>query len=286
MSFAAATTPDADRAEVRRVVSGAGSSFAAGMRILPPVRRQAIHAVYAFCRAVDDIADDDAPNDAATARLLDRWQAEIDAVYAGAPATAIGAEIARALASADLPKDEFMMILDGMRMDADAIVAPDAAVLTAYIRRVAGAVGILSMHCFGAWRGEPSRRFALDLAHGLQLVNILRDVADDARRGRLYLPADVLSRTGVPADPAIAARHPNLPLARADLGRQARAAFARAGALVGAHRRSRLLPALMMLGPYERLLTRWERDWSAPPPRRSRPGKLIDAGLAALRPAR
>ena len=218
----------ADAAEVRRVVAAAGSSFAAGMRVLPRMRREAIHAVYALCRVVDDIADGDAPGSDDPRRRaahLDEWEREIGSVFAGAPRTAIGAEIARAAERHDLPKDEFLLILDGMRMDAQNIVAPSAEMLAAYVRRVAGAVGILSMRCFGAWRGDPSERFALSLARGLQLTNILRDVEEDARMGRLYLPAHVLEGAGVPRDPAAAAVHPNLPVARAMLGTEARAAF-------------------------------------------------------------
>ena len=287
MSFARATSEQADRDEVRRVVATAGSSFAAGMRILPRRRRRAIHAVYALCRAVDDIADGDAPDardSNARAALLDRWEAEVERVFAGVPRTAIGAEIGRALAKLDLPKREFVMVLDGMRMDAAAIVAPDEALFSAYIRRVTGSVGILSMICFGAWRGACSERFALNLARGLQMMNILRDVEADARMGRLYLPAHVLRTAGLPADPAEVARHPRLSEARRLLGRDAREAFDAAAAEIAAHRRTPLLPALMMMGPYERLLRRWEADWSRPPPVRSRLGKVADGLAAAARP--
>ncbi len=287
MSFAPASTPPQDMAEVRRVVASAGSSFAAGMRILPETRRRAIHAVYAFCRAVDDIADGDAPGSDCTrqrAELLDRWEAEMDEVFQGRPHTAIGAEIAHAADWLELPRQEFMLILDGMRMDARSIIAPSAEELAAYIRRVAGAVGILSMRCFGAWCGAPSERFALSLARGLQMTNILRDVEADAAMGRLYLPAHVLAEAGLPADPQAVARHPGLPRARAALGREARAAFDAATVEIPAHSRTPLLPALMMMGPYERLLARWEADWSKPPPRRSRLGKLLDGVVTVARP--
>ena len=279
----------ADAAEVRRIVAAASSSFAAGMRVLPRVRREAIHAVYALCRVVDDIADGDAPgtdDPARRAARLDGWEDEIGSVFAGRPRTAIGAEIARAAERHDLPKDEFLLILDGMRMDAHDIVAPSAEMLAAYVRRVAGAVGILSMRCFGAWRGEPSERFALSLARGLQLTNILRDVEEDAARGRLYLPDHVLSAAGVPHEPMAAAAHPNLPAARAMLGAEARAAFGAAAREVPAHPRAPLIPALMMMGPYERMLGRMEADWSAAPPRRSGFGKLWDGARHAARGAR
>jgi phytoene synthase len=275
-----------DAAEVRRIVAAAGSSFAAGMAILPSARRRAIHAVYALCRIVDDIADGDAPGcrDArGRAVRLDAWEDELSRAYSGDARTAVGAEIMRAQGAHALPEGEFRLILDGMRMDAEAIVAPTGEALEAYVRRVAGAVGILSMRCFGAWIGAPSERFALSLARGLQLTNILRDVEEDADRGRLYLPQHVLDACSIPPRAAEAARHPALPEARAMLGAEARAAFRSAEAEIGAHRRLPLLPALLMMGPYERLLARMEADWTRPPPRRSGLGKALDGARRALR---
>ena len=279
----------ADAAEVRRIVMAAGSSFAAGMRVLPRVRREAIHAIYALCRVVDDIADGEAPgadDPHRRAAQLDAWEAELGWVFAGNPRTAIGAEIARAIEHHDLPREEFLLILEGMRMDAEDIVAPSADKLAAYVRRVAGTVGVLSMRCFGAWRGAPSERFALNLARGLQLTNILRDVEEDARRGRLYLPRHTLGDAGVPPEPLAAAAHPNLPRARAALGAEAREAFDIARQEIPAHPRARILPALLMMGPYERLLARMETDWTRPPPRRSGFGKLWDGARHAARGAR
>ncbi|WP_308914758.1 squalene/phytoene synthase family protein [Jannaschia sp. LMIT008] len=279
--IAPALSPEADRAEVRRIVAQAGSSFAAGMRVLPRPRRDAIHAVYAFCRVADDIADGDLPgtSDPRTrAARLDDLQAEVAATEAGHPRTAIGTELARAIGRFDLPTAELHLLIDGMRMDAQAIVAPTAEALSEYVRRVAGTVGLLSMRCFGAWRGAPSERFALNLARGVQLTNILRDVAEDAAMGRLYMPRDVLDAAGMPHD-VNAATHPNLPAARAALGKQARAAFDAALAEVPAHPRLPLVPALVMMGPYERLLRIMEGDWTAPPVRLSGRAKLR-AGLA------
>ena len=287
LRFAPARDRDADRREVRRIVAGAGSSFAAGMRVLPRARREAIHAVYAFCRVADDIADGDAPgarSGSERAERLDELEVEVGAALAGAPRTALGAEVARAAERYELPGAEFALMIDGMRMDARAIVAPSAEMLAAYIRRVAGSVGLLSMRCFGAWRGAPSERFALSLARGMQLTNILRDVAEDARLGRLYLPDHVLDAAGMPRG-LDAASHPALPAARAMLGLEARAAYGAALAEVGAHRRMALVPALMMMGPYDRLLARMEADWTQPPARRSAIGKVADGLAMAARGA-
>ena len=245
--------------DIGAVVAGSNTSFMAGMRVLPRARREAIHALYAFCRIVDDIADGDVqvPDRRAA---LDAWEAEIDGLFAGRPRTAVGRALIGPIERYALPREEFALVIDGMRMDVEGpVIAPDRERLEAYVRRVAGAVGMLSMRIFGAWRGAPSRRFALALAEGLQLTNILRDVEEDARLGRLYLPADALAAGGVPTDPARVAGHPGLGRARAVTGAWARARFEDARAEVGAHGRLALAPALFMMGPYERMLASMEQ---------------------------
>lgn len=241
------------------IVAEAKTSFAAGMRILPKPRRQAMHAIYAFARIVDDIADGDLP-EADKRALLGAWRAEVAAAYDGAARSAIGQAMARAADRYDLPSAEFLLLIEGMEMDAGApIIAPAEAVLDAYIRRVAGTIGLLSMRCFGAWIGAPSERFALSLAQALQLTNILRDVEEDADIGRLYLPRELLERAGAPThEPWAAARHPGVTEVCATLGARARAAFDAARAEIPAHRRARLAPALMMMGVYEGYLNRIE----------------------------
>ncbi len=179
MTIAAPLLVPRPRDEVRRIVAASGSSFTAGMRVLPRARRDAIFAVYAFCRIVDDIADGE--DDPGAKRLrLDWWEGEVGRAYEGRPRSAVGDELARAARDHDLPMAELLLVVEGMRMDAGVIVAPDPATLDRYVRCVAGAVGILSMRVFGAWTGERSRRFALALAKGMQLVNILRDKEDDS----------------------------------------------------------------------------------------------------------
>ncbi|MCP1168789.1 squalene/phytoene synthase family protein, partial [Limimaricola sp. ASW11-118] len=196
--------------DVEEIVAGSGSTFRAGMRVLPAPRRRAILAVYAFCRVVDDVVDGPAPLSERRAGI-EAWEAELARTRAGHPETPVGREIALAARAYALPHEEFELVLDGMRMDLDGMVAPSQEVLDAYIRRVAGAVGILSMHVFGAWRGEPSRRFALSLAEALQLTNILRDIEEDAGLGRLYLPAELLDELGIPPSPEAVLSAPALP---------------------------------------------------------------------------
>ncbi len=241
------------------ITSQARTSFATGMRVLPKPRRDAMRAIYAFARVIDDIADEDWPL-AEKHRLLDDWCAEIGRLYDGRPVSAIGQALALPVMRYKLPREEFLLLIEGMEMDADGpIVAPPMTRLRAYTRRVAGAVGMLSMRVFGAWIGPQSERAALALGDAFQLTNILRDVEEDAAIGRLYLPREALEAAGVPTgDPAAAARHPELWRARAEVGRLARADFSAARAAMAEHSRMALAPALLMTGVYEGYLAGME----------------------------
>jgi phytoene synthase len=273
------------------VTARSGTSFGPGMAILPRARREAMHAVYAFCRMVDDIADGPfAPEDKRAA--LSAWKDEIRRLYAGSPQSAVGRALAPGIRDFGLPEAEFQLMIEGMEMDAAGpIIAPLRPTLRRYTRRVAGSVGALSMRIFGAWTGDVSQAFALALGDAFQLTNILRDIEGDAEVGRLYLPRDLLDRHGIPADdPARVATHPALPALCAELGAEARAAYDEARALAPAHSRLRLVPALVMMGAYESYLDRMEAlHFRRPLPDRllSRRQKLL-AGLryALLGPGR
>lgn len=265
------------------IAAAAKSSFALGIRLLSRPRRRAMRALYAYCRVVDDIADGDMPAGRKT-ELLGLWRGEIECLYAGAPRSAVGQALLGPVRDHDLPQDEFVLIIEGMEMDAAGpIVAPSREVLRAYTRRAAGAVGMLSMRIFGAWRGEVSERFALALADALQLTNILRDVEEDAAIGRIYLPADCLAAAGVPAEPAALVGHPGLTRARALLAADADAAFRIARELIGAHSRRSLLPALAMYGVYHAYFDRMRAaGWQAGPARRMGRLAKLRHGLAGL----
>ncbi|MEL6112856.1 MAG: presqualene diphosphate synthase HpnD [Pseudomonadota bacterium] len=263
----------------REIVRASGTSFGFGMRILPAARREGMYAVYAFCREVDDIADDDGRTPEDRQRALDEWRAEIDRVYAGNPQSLTGQALVEPIARFDLDKEEFILVIEGMEMDAHGpIVAPSMDTLFAYTRRAAGAVGQLSMPIFGAPKTDAARTFALSLGDALQITNILRDVAEDARIGRIYLPRDLLDRYQVPADPARIVGAPGLPLVARDLGETVRARFATVRAAL-AHLDWRVLrPALLMMGVYERYFQRLEaRGWDkiGTPLSLSKPEKLL-----------
>ena len=259
------TSDAAAAARVRHIVARSGSSFRWGMRILPRARREAMYAIYAFCREVDDIADGPGGTDGRVLRLAE-WRTEIGALYAGRPSRPVARALAPAVAAYGLPRGEFVAIIEGMEMDVQGTMrAPSAAEFDAYCRRVAGAVGLLSVRVFGATEPE-ARTLAVVLGRALQLTNILRDLAEDAELGRLYLPRELLRAHGIEAsEPAAALAHPGLAAACAELAADARAGFAETRRLLARCDKRRLRPSVAMMEVYERILSRLEaRGWRQP----------------------
>jgi phytoene synthase len=265
MDGGAVSVPAAGR-DVRSLVRRAGSSFFWAMRLLPRRKREAMFAVYAFCREVDDIADEPA-SQGEKLRRLEGWRGTLDELYAGrVPAHPIAAALAAAIAGFDLPRAPFEDILRGMESDARGLVrAPPMADLERYCAHVAGAVGMQSVRIFGC-RDARADDFALATGHALQLTNILRDLVEDAADGRLYLPREALSAAGIEArEPAAALAHPRLPAACAWLAERADARYAEAAALRRAMApadAARLRPAMIMTAVYRRVLDRLRaRGW-------------------------
>lgn len=251
------------RAQMRSIVAGAGTSFFWAMRLLPKPKREAMFALYAFCRAVDDIADGDAPAARKLAQLA-AWRAEIDRLYRGRPGHAIARALAGPVRTYGLAREDFVALIEGMEMDAgDRMVAPGTSELELYCARVAGAVGLLSVRIFGA-PGPAGRTLALALGQALQLTNLLRDLGEDARRGRLYLPRELLAAHGiVTRDPDAVLAHPALPAVCADLVAIARRRFDDARAALAACPRRAVRPAVVMMNVYCRLLERLvRRGWT------------------------
>lgn len=249
-------------AHAERVTASAGTSFYWGMRILPRARREAMYAIYAFCREVDDIADGpDAPE--VRARKLDEWRREIARVFEGGPKTMTGRALVEPVRNFYLAREDFLAVIDGVAMDAhEEMRAPDMAVLKQYCRRVAGAVGLLSIRAFGD-ASPRARELALALGEALQLTNILRDLKEDAARGRLYLPRELLDKHGITArEPATVLADPNLPALCAELADMARAKFAESRAALKDCDRRKLRPAVIMMTVYRRILDKLvRRGW-------------------------
>jgi phytoene synthase len=254
-----AETPAEARAAVRARVEAAGTSFYWAMRVLPEARRDAMFAIYAFCREVDDIADSADPPEAKR-RGLDGWRHEIDALFAGQPTTTITRALLEPARAYRLRREDFLAIIDGMEMDAAAdIRAPGMAELDLYCDRVASAVGRLSVRAFGV-DSPAADRVAHSLGRALQLTNILRDLLEDAERGRLYLPRELLDAEGIPgSDPMAVLKHPALPLACEALAQIAARHFADARAAMRECPRKPMRPAAAMGAVYAAILRRLER---------------------------
>jgi squalene synthase HpnD len=252
------------RETIRRRVEAAGTSFYWAMRLLPKERRDGMYAVYAFCREVDDIADDWPA--AERAKGLADWRDEIEAIYAGNPRHLIARALVAPVERFQLRKSDFHDIVAGMEMDAERdIRAPDLKTLDLYCARVAGAVGHLSVHVFG----DPSsaaHRVADALGRALQLTNILRDLDEDAQRGRLYLPREILDRHGIrDSDPVRVLRHPALPAVCRDLADIALGHFDAAEAAMADCSRRAMRPAATMGAFYRAMLQAMLRDgWRDP----------------------
>jgi phytoene synthase len=251
-------------AQAAPALPASGSSFYSAMRVLPPAQRQAMFGIYAFCRAVDDIADGDAPAAERRARL-EQWRRDIDRCYAGdVPQRLLG--LHRHIVAFDLAREDFQAVIDGMLMDADAsICAPDAATLDMYCDRVASAVGRLSVKVFGM-QHDDGVALAHHLGRALQLTNILRDIDEDARIGRVYLPREALLAAGVGLGPAAAiAADPALPGACARLVTQAQAEYRAAEAVLKRCPRRVVRAPRLMGAAYQAVLMRLvERGWIPP----------------------
>ncbi len=254
-----AEEPETDAAAVT-----SSSSFYLAMRILPAAQRDAMFQIYAFCRAVDDIADSDAPR-AERSAGLERWREDIDACFAGRPRASLVA-LTRHIRTFDLQREDFHAMIDGMAMDAAAdICAPDEATLDLYCDRVASAAGRLSVRVFGMAEA-PGRLLSHHLGRALQLTNILRDIDEDAAINRCYLPRELLAREGIAAtDPVRIADDPSLPRVCAKLAERALAHFAEADAVMDASPRKAVRAPRIMSGVYRCLLERTlERGFDVP----------------------
>jgi phytoene synthase len=267
--MASETIAVGDLDHVESVVRRSGTSFYWAMRILPEEKRRAMFAVYAFCREVDDIADD--PGEVPAKLIgLGRWRDEVERLYDRAPRLPISRALLGPVQRFGLRKADFLAVIDGMEMDAaDRLRIADMDELILYCDRVACAVGRLSNRVFGV--DEPSGyHLARALGQALQLTNILRDLDEDARRDRLYLPEDMLSAQGVigTEDACQVLREPAVAAVCERIAEIARERFTEAAAILAKCNRRDTRPAMIMMEVYRRTLRRlmfrgWRR-WAEP----------------------
>ncbi len=243
-----------------RLTQKSRSNFYYAFRILPEAKRRAIYALYAFCRTVDDCVDEPGGE---REPGLERWLAEVHRAYAGRPETELGRELAEAVSHFPIPRGAFEDIVAGCRMDLTTSRYATFAELRVYCERVASAVGLASIEIFG-YEDPRTREYAVELGLALQLTNILRDVAQDAQRDRLYLPLEDLARFGVgEAELAAYARDPAGPRPErlAELlefeAERARSHYAAAARLLPERDRRSLAAAEIMGEIYRAVLESW-----------------------------
>jgi phytoene synthase len=236
-----------------------GSSFYYSFLFLPPERRRAITALYAFCREVDDTVDE--TTDQSVARIkLAWWRTEVAAMYKGAPTHPVTQALQPHLAPYKLEEQHLQAIIDGMEMDLDQSRYLDYPGLRKYCWHVAGVVGILSASIFGVTNPR-TLEYAEKLGLAFQLTNIIRDVGDDARKGRIYLPVNELQQFGVTAADILNFRHSEkfeaLMKFQSD---RAQGIYDEALALLPKEDRRAQRPGLMMAAIYRTVLDEIERD--------------------------
>lgn len=241
-----------------------GSSFYAGMRILPLPQREAVFEIYSFCRAVDDVADGGGPRPARLAELQ-QWRADLDALYAGSPPPSLRG-LAQPVRDFGLAHKDFLAIIEGMEMDVQSdIRAPELTTLDLYCDRVASAVGRLCVKVFGMEAAD-GIALAHHLGRALQLTNILRDLDEDAGIGRLYLPREPLLDSGITeTEPALVLAHPELGKVCAFLVERVRNHFSEADIIMQRSPRNTIRTPRVMAEAYKVMLEKMvARGWSPP----------------------
>ena len=172
-----------------------GSSFYYSFLFLPPDKRRAITALYAFCREVDDVVDECSDENAARTTLA-WWRVQVAAIYEGSPHHPVAQALVPVVKQFNLAQQHLHEIIDGMEMDLQQHQYADFEALQKYCYRVASVVGLLSAEIFG-YTDRNTLKYAHDLGIAFQLTNIIRDMGEDARRGRIYIPQDELAQFGV-----------------------------------------------------------------------------------------
>ena len=236
-----------------------GSSFYYSFLFLPPERRRGITALYAFCREVDDVVDNASEASIARAKLA-WWRGEIAQMFSGSPSHKVTQALMPAIAAHSLPIEHFMSIIDGMQMDLDQARYIDFESLRLYCHRAAGVVGLLAAPIFGMTNPR-TLDYASRLGLAMQLTNIIRDVGEDARRGRVYLPQSELQQFGVTPSSILRAEYaPGFDALMRFQIERANAAYDDALALLPPEDRRTQRPGLIMAAIYRTLLDEIRRE--------------------------
>jgi phytoene synthase len=236
-----------------------GSSFYYSFRFLPPVKRQAISALYAFCREVDDAVDEIADVEVA-AKTLTWWRQEINDTFDGKPSHPVGQALLSALDHFDLHQEYFLEIIDGMEMDLLQHRYEGFKHLALYCHRVASVVGLLTVEIFG-YQNRKTLKYAEKLGLAFQITNIVRDVREDAERDRIYLPQEDMKKFGVTEADILALKQtPELEALLAFEAQRAREYYQQAKDLLPAEDRAAQRTGLIMSAIYEATLDEVENN--------------------------
>jgi 15-cis-phytoene synthase len=283
---------DAAARYCRKLTEKSHSNFYYAFLFLPAERREALEGVYAYCRLVDDVVDEEASVEAKL-RGIEKWRRELDAVYGGAESGhPVVWKLRQAVQRFPIRREDMEAVIDGCAMDITQNRYANWDELYTYCYRVASAVGLMCIEIFG-YCTPKAREYAVDLGIALQLTNILRDVAEDARRGRIYLPTEDLKTYGVSEEDLFAGRMtPQFLRLMQFEAQRARSHYLRARAAIGRAEKRQLVVAEIMGDIYYALLEQLERSnfdvWSkkAKVPRGRKMaialGKFAQAKLGAL----
>ena len=256
------------------------SNLALAFILLPPDKRAAMSALYAFCREVDDVADEESVPISERRAQLAQWDADIQTACAdGQPVFAVNQELRPVIARYHLPLPLFQDLIRGVAMDLDTQRYETYAALEEYCYRVASVVGLLSIEIFG-YRDPACRDYAVHLGQALQLTNILRDVGEDATRGRIYLPLSELARFHVTPEEILRGEYSDRYAALAEsVAARARHFYRLANATLPAAERRAMMTAELMGSVYWRLLLKLERRrfnvFTGPKTRLTKPQKIL-----------
>ena len=239
--------------------ASSGSSFYYSFMFLPPNRRRAITALYAFCREVDDVVDECQDLQIASTKLA-WWRQEVAKLYSGKPEHPVTQALVPVIAEFSVPQEQLLEIIDGMEMDLQQSRYLDFKALSLYCYRVASVVGLLAAEIFG-FQDRKTLKYAHDLGMAFQLTNIIRDVGEDSRRGRVYLPMDELKRFEVPVADILNARHSDNFRKLMELQiERAEQFYAQAMSMLPAVDRKTQRPGLVMAAIYRTLLEEIKND--------------------------
>jgi len=264
----------------RRITRKSASNLALAFALLPPEKRDAMSALYAFCREVDDVADEDSIPQVERRRQLAAWRADIHrACDGGAPVFPVNQELQPFIRRYQMPYDLFDELIQGCEMDLDTLRYTTFEALEQYCYRVASVVGLLSIDIFG-YTNPVCREYAIELGQALQLTNILRDVRCDAERGRIYLPQSVLNQCGVEeAEILRGAPSDRFGDVARTIAQKARQHYSNARQLLPEKDRRAMVAAELMGSVYWRLLLKIEASgfqvFQPEPTRLSKPRKLL-----------